>query len=216
MELMPEWPRLALFVAAATALIVIPGPAVFYLLARSVAQGPLAGLVSVLGIGAGATVHVAAAALGVSALVMASATAFTVLKWLGAAYLLYLGIRTLLQRDPGAAPVPHLRARGLRRVFLEGLVVNVFNPKVALFFLAFLPQFVDPGAASVPVQMTALGLVFVLIGIVSDSLYVLLAAGLATRLRASRAAARAQRWFAGSVYVGLGVATALAGDGVKR
>ena len=177
---MPDWPRLALFAAAATALIVIPGPAVFYLLARSVAQGPLAGLVSVLGIGAGATVHVAAAALGVSAL--------------------------------------RLRARGLRRVFLEGLVVNVFNPKVALFFLAFLPQFVDPHAASVPAQMTVLGLVFVLIGIVSDSLYVLLAAGLATRLRAGRAAARAQRWFAGGVYLGLGVATALHGSrrGARR
>ena len=124
-------------------------------------------------------------------------------------------VRTLLARDPGAAPAPRLRARGLRRVFLEGLVVNVFNPKVALFFLAFLPQFVDPHAASVPAQMTVLGLVFVLIGIVSDSLYVLLAAGLATRLRAGRAAARAQRWFAGGVYLGLGVATALAGDGPR-
>jgi threonine/homoserine/homoserine lactone efflux protein len=209
MELMPDAGALALFVAAAGVLIVIPGPAVFYVLARSVSQGTAAGLVSVLGIGAGAAVHVAAAALGVSAVVMASATAFTVLKWLGAAYLVYLGARTLLAGGAEAVSPP-VRGRSLARVFLEAVVVNVLNPKVALFFLAFLPQFVDAGADGVPLQIAFLGAIFVLIGIVSDGVYVLLAAGLAPRVRRGHAGAAAQRWIAGGVYLALGAATALA------
>jgi len=210
---LPDAAELLVFCAAAFALIVVPGPAVFYIVARSVAQGPAAGIVSALGVGLGASLHVAAAALGVSALIMASATAFTVLELLGAGYLILLGIRTLLERDEAPAAVAGaVRSRSLGRVFLDGVVVNALNPKVALFFVAFLPQFVDPGAGSVPAQMVFLGALFVLIGIASDAVYAVLAGGLAGRLRASRRAARARRWFSGSVYLGLGVGTALLGE----
>lgn len=208
----PDSTSLLLFSASALVLIVIPGPAVFYVVARSVAQGPMAGFVSALGIGLGATVHVAAAAMGVSAVVMASATAFMVLKIIGALYLVYLGIRALCERG-GDEPTAPLRRRGMPRVFLDGLVVNIFNPKVALFFVAFLPQFVDPAAGSVPAQMVVLGGVFVLIGIVSDAAYALVAGSLALRLRASEQAARVRRWFTGGVYIALGVGTALVGNG---
>lgn len=205
---MPEPTQLGLFCLAAFALIVVPGPAVFYIVARSVAQGAQAGLVSALGVGLGATVHVTAAAVGVSALVMASATAFSLLKFAGAAYLLYLGLRTLFGREP-AVDVGSPRPRRLGRIFLDGALVNVLNPKVALFFLAFLPQFVDPHAGSVPAQMALLGALFVVIGILSDAVYALLAGRLASRLRASPRGQRLSRRFSGSVYMALGVGTAL-------
>jgi len=182
---------------------------VFYIVARSVAQGPLAGLVSVLGVALGASAHVAAAALGVSALVLASAEAFVVLKWLGAAYLVWLGIRAFAVDDE-AAPGAPVRRRRLVRVFADGVVVNLLNPKTALFFLAFLPQFVDPHAGSVPLQMLVLGALFVAIGLASDGVYALVAGGLAMRLRESAAARRTRRWFSGCVYIGLGAMTALA------
>ena len=205
---------LALFCLAAFALIVVPGPAVFYIVARSVAQGTAAGMVSALGVGLGATLHVAAAALGVSAVLMASATAFTLLKLAGAAYLIYLGVRTLLSRqDPGAVRVTDRRA--LSRVFLDGALVNALNPKVALFFLAFLPQFVSPAAGSVPAQMVFLGALFVLIGIASDAVYALLAGGLTSRFRASVRGQRLGRWFSGSLYLALGAGTAVMGAGEK-
>lgn len=204
---------LALFSVSAFALIVVPGPAVFYIIARSVAQGSGAGVISALGIGLGATVHVAAAALGVSAVIMASATAFTVLKLVGAAYLIYLGIRAI--RDRGSADDVRTVAshHGWLRIFADGVVVNVFNPKVALFFVAFLPQFVDPGAGSVPVQMVVLGGLFVLIGILSDAVYAVLASSIARRVRGSPRTAQWRRWFSGSVYIGLGIGTALVGTG---
>ncbi len=207
---LPDTPQLVLFLAAATALIVVPGPAVFYVLARSIAQGSVAGLVSVFGVGLGAMVHVGAAALGVSAVVMASATAFTVLKFAGAAYLVYLGVRAFMERDETTA-LRAVRPRRLSRVFVDGAVVNLLNPKTALFFLAFLPQFVDPAAGSVPAQFLALGALFVVIGIVSDSAYAVAAGALAARLRGSERAARIRRWFSGSVYLGLGAGMALAG-----
>jgi threonine/homoserine/homoserine lactone efflux protein len=209
---LPDFTSLLLFSVSAFVIIVIPGPAVFYVVARSVAQGPLAGVGSALGVGVGATVHVAAAALGVSAVIMASTTAFMVLKIVGAIYLIYLGIRALRDRG-GDEPASVMRRRGMLRVFLDGLVVNIFNPKVALFFVAFLPQFVDASAGHVPFQMVVLGGVFVLIGIVSDVAYALLAGSLALRLRASERAARVRRWFSGGVYIALGVGTALAGTG---
>lgn len=203
-----------LFSVSAFALIVVPGPAVFYIIARSVAQGPVAGVVSALGIGLGATVHVAAAALGVSAVIMASTTAFTALKLVGAAYLIYLGIRALRERGDDSALRSVTSSHGWVRIFADGVVVNVFNPKVALFFVAFLPQFVDPVAGSVPAQMVILGGLFVLIGIASDAVYAILASSIARRLRTSgRTTARWRRWFSGSVYIALGVGTALVGTG---
>ena len=207
---MPDAATLALFSLAALALIVVPGPAVLYIVARSVDGGRRAGVVSALGIGAGGLVHVLAATVGLSALVVSSARAFEAVKYAGAAYLVYLGVRRLLTRDePDERDDVHRAPLG--RIFRQGVVVNVLNPKTALFFLAFLPQFVDPRAGSVALQTATLGVVFVLLALVSDSLYGLAAGTLGGALRRSRGYLRVQRWVSGSVFVGLGLATAVSG-----
>jgi threonine/homoserine/homoserine lactone efflux protein len=207
MIVLPELSSLGLFVLAALLLLVTPGPAVLYIVARSIDQGRWAGLVSMLGVHAGTLVHVAAAAAGLSALLAASATAFGVVKYLGAAYLLYLGVRRLLDRGPALAardgsPPP------LTRAFLDGVVVNVLNPKTALFFLAFLPQFVDVSRGAVGAQILALGLLFVLLGTITDGLYAVCAGSAASWLRQSPRFVAGERWVSGSMYIGLGLAAA--------
>jgi threonine/homoserine/homoserine lactone efflux protein len=164
-----------------------------------------------LGVQVGALVHVAAAALGISALLVQSALAFSVVKYAGAAYLVYLGLRRLLARErPEAGRERVSRARG--RLFREGIVVNVLNPKAALFFLAFLPQFVDPGAGAVGLQVALLGLFFIAVAVVSDGMYALAAGTAANWLRDKAGFLQAERWVSGSVLVGLGVTTALVGS----
>jgi threonine/homoserine/homoserine lactone efflux protein len=211
---MPDASTLALFTVAAVTLLVIPGPAVLYVVTRSVDQGRAAGLVSVAGIHVGTLLHVAAAALGLSALLVSSAMAYNTLRWLGAAYLIWLGLRRLLAKDEALEPAADRQPRrlGLRRVFAQGVVVNVLNPKTALFFFAFLPQFVDLGKGSVPLQVLVLGVAFVLLGVASDGAYALLAATGAGWLRRRPGAARASRLVSGGVLVTLGVSTALAGS----
>jgi threonine/homoserine/homoserine lactone efflux protein len=209
----PDPSTLGLFVAAALALLLVPGPAVLYIVARSVEQGRSAGLVSVLGVHLGSLVHVAAAAVGLSSLLVSSALAFSVVKYAGAAYLVYLGVRALISRDePGEVEV---RAAPLRTLLRQGAVVNVLNPKTALFFLAFLPQFVDPDAGYVALQLVFFGLVFVMLGLVTDSLYALAAGTAGNWLRSSRGFAGVRRWVSGTVFIGLGLATALAGSRQK-
>jgi threonine/homoserine/homoserine lactone efflux protein len=198
------------FVAAALVLLVTPGPGVLYVVARSVEQGRRAGLVSVLGLSAGALVHVGAAAAGISAILLASATAFGLVKALGAAYLIYLGIRTLLGRR-SAANVEVSTSRTLHRLFRDGVLVSVLNPKIALFFLAFLPQFVDPHGAPVPQQIVVLGLVYVSLALVTDSGYALLASRLRGWLGTRGLHGPLPRYLCGSVYLGLGISTALTG-----
>ena len=141
--MIPDPPAIGVFVLAALALLLVPGPAVLYVVARSIEQGRRAGVVSVLGIHVGTLVHIAAATLGLSALVLSSAVAFTAVKIAGAVYLIGLGLWTLLSKHP-ETEIPLGGERNLRRAFAQGIVVNVLNPKTALFFLAFLPQFVDP------------------------------------------------------------------------
>jgi threonine/homoserine/homoserine lactone efflux protein len=214
---MPDASTLALFAVAAVTLLVIPGPSVLYIVTRSVDQGRAAGLVSVGGIHVGTLVHVAAAALGLSALLVSSATAYHAVRWLGAAYLIWLGVRRLLARDEdglgaAAGPGPGSRRVGLRRIFAQGVVVNVLNPKTALFFFAFLPQFVDTARGSVPFQVLVFGVAFVLLGLVSDGAYALLASTGAGWLRRRPGAARASRLVSGGVLISLGVTTALAGS----
>jgi threonine/homoserine/homoserine lactone efflux protein len=201
----PDSTALGFFAAAAIALLLIPGPAVLYIVAQSAEQGRRVGLASVAGVHLGTLVHVFAAAVGVSALIVTSAVAFSVVKYAGAAYLVYLGIRKLLERDPTLGV--DRRAQPLRRAFVRGAVVNALNPKTALFFLAFLPQFVDPDRGGVWFQVVVLGFVFVLLGLVSDSLYALAAGTVGGVLRRRRALLR---YGSGSVFIGLGAVTALA------
>jgi threonine/homoserine/homoserine lactone efflux protein len=211
---MPETSTLALFAVAAVTLLVIPGPAVLYIVTRSVDQGRAAGLASVCGVHVGTLVHVAAAALGLSALLVSSATAYDTVRWLGAAYLVWLGVRRLLARDEDlpATPGPDARRPGLGRIFAQGVVVNVLNPKTALFFLAFLPQFVDTSRGSVPFQVVVLGVAFVLLGLLSDGAYAMAASTGAGWLRRRPGVARASRLVSGGVLISLGVTTALAGS----
>ena len=212
---MPETSTLALFAVAAVTLLLIPGPAVLYIVTRSVDQGRAAGLASVCGVHVGTLLHVAAAALGLSALLVSSATAYDTVRWLGAAYLVWLGVRRLLARDedvPAAAAGPGARRPGLGRIFAQGVVVNVLNPKTALFFFAFLPQFVDTSRGSVPFQVVVLGAAFVLLGLLSDGAYALLASTGAGWLRRRPRVARTSRLVSGGVLISLGVTTALAGS----
>lgn len=204
--------RLALFAAAALALLVVPGPSVLYIVTRSIHQGKRAGLVSVLGIHLGTLVHITAATAGLSALLVSSASAFTAVKLAGAAYLIGLGLWTLLSRDSDAE-MSLVGERRLRRVFAQGVVVNVLNPKTALFFLAFLPQFVDPHRGHATVQIALLGLIFAALGMVTDSVWAVGAGAAGDVLRRSRRFAHVQRYVSGTVFVGLGVVTALAGAG---
>jgi threonine/homoserine/homoserine lactone efflux protein len=209
----PDAATFGVFVAAALALLLVPGPAVLYIVARSVDQGRSAGLISVLGVHLGSLVHVTAAAVGLSSLLVSSAVAFSVVKYAGAAYLIYLGVRALIAREePDDVEV---RAAPLGTLLRQGAVVNILNPKTALFFLAFLPQFVDPDAGYVAAQLVFFGLVFVALGLVTDSLYALAAGTAGGWLRSSRFFVGARRWVSGTVFIGLGLATALSGSRQK-
>ena len=209
---MPDTATLILFLTTSALLVVVPGPSVLYIVARSIERGRLAGIVSVLGIGAATLVHIAAAALGLSALLLSSSAAFNAVKYLGAAYLIYLGVRTLLSREELRSIEGRKESASYLRVFGQGFLVNLFNPKTALFFFAFLPQFVDASRGNVTWQILFLGVIFVFLGAFNDSIYALLAGSISKRLKGSLRFLRAQRYFSGTVYIGLGVATAVSGS----
>lgn len=208
---MPEFSQLYFFMGATLALLLVPGPAVLYITARSANQGRLAGLVSVLAIETANFLQAVAATLGLSAILVSSALAFDVVKYLGAAYLIYLGIRKLFAREE-TSKAEAIQAEPLSRIYWQGLVINLLNPKTALFFFAFLPQFVNPEKGNATAQTLFLGALFVGTAVITDSLYALLASSLADRLKGSRHFLRGQRTFAGLVYVGLGITTALTGS----
>lgn len=212
---MIEPSALVVFMTAALVLLLTPGPAVLFIVARSLEQGRTAGVVSAVGIGLAALVHVVVAALGLSALLMQSALAFSVVKYLGAAYLVYLGVRTLLGEAKPHEDTAVVRTP-LRRILGQGFVVNLLNPKTALFFFAFLPQFVNPQNGSVTVQVIFLGLLFVVMAISSDSMYALVAGTARQFLVGNERLALWQKRFAGTVYIGLGLATAFAGNGGSK
>lgn len=205
---MPSLSTYALFIATALVLLAIPGPAVLYVVGRSIDQGRTAGLASVLGITTGTIVHITAATVGLSSLVLASKVAFDAVRYAGAAYLVLLGVRRLLTRG-GEETAAGRAPRTLRRLYTQGFVVNLLNPKTIVFVFAFIPQFVDVGAGHVWLQILLLGLTFAGLGLASDSLYAIVAGTVADRLRGTPLVARVERWFGGSVLIGLGVAAAL-------
>jgi threonine/homoserine/homoserine lactone efflux protein len=182
-----------------------------YITARSANQGRVAGLVSVLAIETANFLQAVAATLGLSAILLSSALAFDVVKYVGAAYLIYLGVRKLLIPEAGTEQ-GEIQTESLRRIYWQGFAINLLNPKTALFFFAFLPQFVNPAKGNVTAQTLLLGVLFVGMAIITDSLYALLASSLADRLRGNRQYQKGQRYFAGLVYVGLGITTALTGS----
>jgi threonine/homoserine/homoserine lactone efflux protein len=200
-----------LFVGVSVALLAVPGPAVLYIVTRSVDQGRAAGLMSMLGIETGTLAYALAAAAGLSGLIAASSTAFATIRYAGAVYLVYLGIRKLVEpEDPHElAPVPS-------RLFLNGLLVQVFNPKVAIFFVALLPQFVDSARGPIAAQMLVLGSTFTLLALLTDSAYALAAAALRGWFRGGTRARRRLAKLSGGVYVGLGVYAALSGTGHSK
>ncbi|WP_188067549.1 LysE family translocator [Brevibacillus brevis] len=206
-----EFSTIWLFVVAASTLLIIPGPAVLYIMARSIDQGKKAGLVSVLGVSLGGSVHVLAGAIGVSAILMTSATAFHIVKYLGAAYLIYLGCKTLFSKsDSTASEIPKAPRKKLRKIFYESALVEVMNPKTALFFLAFFPQFIAPTAGSVTVQFLLLGSIFIILAFISDGLYAVLAASMRKRIVGSTASSKVMNRITGYFYIALGIFSAFA------
>lgn len=200
---MPALHDVVTFAVASLALLVIPGPAVIYILNRSVADGREVGLAAVAGLELGNLVHVLAASVGLSAVLATSATAFNVVKWLGAGYLIFVGIRTLLVRPTAIEGLSGSMSR--RRSFLQGIVVNTLNPKVALFFVSYLPQFIDSDQGAAWSQALVLGVIFVAIGCITDASYALMASAPRTVLVNGRSLPFVQRYVAGSVFVGLGL-----------
>ena len=202
---------LVLFLTGAVILLVIPGPAVMYVVSRSIGHGRVAGLVSVMGIEVGTLFHVLAATLGLSSVLASSVVAFHTVKYLGAAYLIYLGIRTLLRED-SQLPESGDGDRRLIHTFGQGVLVNVLNPKNALFFLAFLPQFVDPSRGHATLQILQLGVLFTLLGCCTDSVWALFAGAVAERVRRSFRLRRAKRQISGGSLIALGLASAFSGS----
>jgi len=205
---MPTIETIILFMAAALALNVTPGPSILYVMSRSVGQGRTAGMVSALGLGTGSLIHAGAAALGLSVILAYSPLAYTVVKYLGAGYLVYLGVRILLVRDRQlrTAVLAHV---SLTRVFWQGVVTELLNPKIVLFFMSFLPQFVDPARGSVAGQTLFLGLLFHVTGVPINMLVAVVGGAIASWLSQNPVFARVRNGLAGAVLIGLGVRLAL-------
>jgi threonine/homoserine/homoserine lactone efflux protein len=209
-DVLPSWPLLTAFLAASFVLAVTPGPGVLYIVTRSLAQGRSSGLASVAGVALGNLGNALGASLGLAALFAVSALAFTVVKYAGALYLIYLGIQSL--RAP-AAPVDAVRPPQvpLKRIFRDGFFVALLNPKTAVFFAAFLPQFMDSATSSVP-QAVALGALFVGIAATTDTTYALAASSVAPTLTRASGFRSFGRYLTGSVFIGLGVLAAFTGQ----
>jgi threonine/homoserine/homoserine lactone efflux protein len=210
---MPPADTLLAFAAASLLLLLLPGPAVMYIVTRSATQGVRAGLVSVAGIHLGTVVHIVAAMAGLSAVLATSATAFSIVKLAGAAYLLWLGLRSFRSYRHASRPKAERVAdhRPLGKIFADGIVLNILNPKTAIFFLSFAPQFVDPNATNPTATLAVLGGVFIGTGMVTDGAYALAGTWIGGRLSSSATFPRRKDLTAGFVYTGLGLVTALAG-----
>jgi threonine/homoserine/homoserine lactone efflux protein len=204
---MPD--RIGVFMLAALVLVAVPGPDVLYITARGMDQGRLAGLLSAWSAALGGVVLTVGAALGLSTILESSALAFAIVKYLGAGYLIFLGLRRFLKHDESESPHPGRGHAALQRVFAQGFVIAVLNPKTALFFVAFLPQFVNPGRGSVRLQLIVLGLILVGIGLCTDTCYAILSGTFGNWLLKRKHYARAQRYLVGGTYLVLGVTAAI-------
>lgn len=213
-EILPELPRFVAFVLAGLALNIIPGADMTFVMASAARGGTRSGLAAALGIGAGALVHIAAAVVGLSALIASSQAAFAAVKWLGAAFLLYLAF-TMVRGGGGAGEAARPVPASNWKIFRAGALVNILNPKVGLFFLAFLPQFVEVGRGRVAVQVAFLGLLFTFLGLITDGCYALAAGTAGDRLKRSRGYLRFERYVSGVLFIGLGLTAAFAGNQKK-
>ncbi len=212
--MIPDPETFKLFLLATIVLLILPGPALVYIVTRSITQGYRAGLVAVLGIQTGTLFHVVAAAFGLSALLMTSTMAFSVVKTIGAVYLIYLGLKAFFCRDQSEL-VTNQQSNNLletkrpktelKAIFCESILVNILNPKVALFFLAFLPQFVTPGAGDMHYQILFLGGIIMVVGLITDGLFALLAGSLRAVFFSKWRTAK--KYVAGVIYTGLGLFT---------
>ena len=203
---MPEIHALSIFIMAAIIMVVTPGPAVLYIVARSIEQGKSAGLISALGVALGGLSHVLFAAFGLSIILVQSAVAFSFVKYLGAAYLIYLAIMKLT-RGQQALINPKLKQKKSGKIFVQGFIVNLLNPKTALFFMAFLPQFVDPAQGSVTIQIIYLGMLFISLAVVSDSVYALLAGSARKLFSHKKAILALNKYIPAGIYLILGIGT---------
>jgi threonine/homoserine/homoserine lactone efflux protein len=205
---MPDFSALGAFFAAAFLLNIAPGPDMLYVIGRSIGQGRRAGTVSALGIFVGCLVHIFVAAAGLAALLRSSPLAYSIVRYAGAAYLVYLGVRVLLERS-NTLEAPEVQSAPLRQIFTQGVITNVLNPKVALFFLAFLPQFIQPRRGSVALQIIMLGLIFDIGGTLVNLAVAQAGGRLGDAIKQHSELARLQKWFAGTVFIGLGMRVAL-------
>ena len=209
-ELIPPWPLFSVFLVAGLALAVTPGPAVFFIVARTIAQGRRAGLYSMAGVALGNWANAMAASIGLAAVFAVSSRAFSLVKWAGALYLVYLGVRMLF-RPRADARLPTATEASPARVFRDAFLVALLNPKTTVFFAAFLPQFLTPETAPVA-QSAVLGSIFVVMAAITDSVYALTASAIAPALARAAGVRQAGRYVGGGVLIGLGMLTAVSGD----
>ncbi|ACI58757.1 Lysine exporter protein (LYSE/YGGA) (plasmid) [Rhizobium leguminosarum bv. trifolii WSM2304] len=209
---MPATGTLAMFIAAALTLLLIPGPAVLYIFARSVEQGRVAGVVSILGIHVATGVHIIAAAVGLSAMVASSPIALEVVKYAGATYLIGIGIKKILSRAVSFDETVPIKPYPYGHLFRDGFAINLLNPKTVLFFLAFLPQFIDPSRGSVAAQTLILGMVYTILGIMTDGSYAMVAGGFGNWLKRNANYLTIERYVSGIILVGLGFMAAFFGS----
>lgn len=204
----PDLINIEYFLIASLVLLVIPGPAVLFIIANSIKHGYKTGLISVLGIGIGGLVHVVGAAVGLSAILVTSAYAFMMVKYLGATYLIYLGIKSLISKRNNMNVNMNNEPRpNSVKILIDGIIVNIFNPKTAIFFLAFLPQFISIEKGQVASQLIFLGTTFILLAIISDSIYVLLSQRLSRMLKRSNSFLKMRDRIVGFIYIILGILT---------
>jgi threonine/homoserine/homoserine lactone efflux protein len=202
--------NLMLFIMASFTLIITPGPDMIYVISRGIGQGRTAGILSACGVCCGLVLHTLAVAIGLAIVLKTCSIAFYVLKYIGALYLIYLGIRTLTVKQ-GLISVKHKKRQSHTSLFLQGFLTNVLNPKVALFFLSFLPQFVDSNSPAVALQSILLGLIYFLLCLVVLVIIALLSGKIGSLLQAKESIARKTGWISGSVLMGLGIGLLLPG-----